>query len=30
MDDNGGWKQALARELQAAGHFIDWNKVMRG
>ena len=28
MDDNGGWKQALARELQAAGHIIDWNKVM--
>jgi predicted nucleotide-binding protein len=29
MDSNGGWKQALARELQAAGHDIDWNKVMR-
>jgi len=29
MDINGGWKQALARELEAAGHSIDWNKVMR-
>jgi len=29
MDSNGGWKQALARELEAAGHNIDWNKVMR-
>jgi len=29
MDDNGGWKQALARELQAAGHTIDWNKIMK-
>lgn len=29
MDDNGGWKQALARELDAAGYSIDWNKVMR-
>lgn len=29
MDSNGGWKQALARELEAAGHVIDWNKVMR-
>ena len=29
MDDNGGWKQALARELEAAGHSIDWNKLMR-
>ena len=28
MDQNGGWKQALARELKAAGHAIDWNKVM--
>lgn len=28
MDDNG-WKQALGRELEAAGHDIDWNKVMR-
>lgn len=28
MDAGGGWKQALARELQAAGHAIDWNKVM--
>lgn len=29
MDSNGGWKTALARELAAAGHSIDWNKVMR-
>jgi hypothetical protein len=29
MDDGGAWKQALGRELQAAGHEIDWNKVMR-
>lgn len=27
--DNSGWKQALGRELEAAGHDIDWNKVMR-
>jgi hypothetical protein len=29
MDDSGGWKQALGRELQAAGHSFDWNKLMR-
>jgi predicted nucleotide-binding protein len=29
FDDAGAWKQALARELQAAGHEIDWNAVMR-
>ncbi|AWT19713.1 TIR domain-containing protein [Klebsiella grimontii] len=29
MDDNNGWKQSLSRELEAAGHTIDWNKVMR-
>jgi len=29
MDDGGGWRQKLARELQAAGHAVDWNKVMR-
>jgi predicted nucleotide-binding protein len=29
LDDAGGWKQCLARELQAAGHTIDWNRVMR-
>lgn len=28
MDDGGGWRQKLARELNAAGHVIDWNKVM--
>lgn len=29
MDSSGGWKQKLARELEAAGHCIDWNKAMR-
>jgi predicted nucleotide-binding protein len=29
MDAGNGWRQALGRELQAAGHTIDWNKVMR-
>lgn len=28
FDSGGAWKQALARELKAAGHSIDWNKVM--
>lgn len=28
MDSGQGWKQSLARELQAAGHGIDWNRVM--
>lgn len=28
-DDAGGWKNALALELQAAGYEIDWNKVMK-
>lgn len=28
MDSSDGWKQALARELQATGHDINWNKVM--
>ena len=27
--DGNDWKQALGRELEAAGHEIDWNKVMR-
>jgi predicted nucleotide-binding protein len=26
---DGGWKQKLAKELQAAGYEIDWNKMMR-
>ena len=26
---DGNWQQALGRELQEAGHVIDWNKVMR-
>lgn len=29
MDQNGAWQQKLARELNAAGHNIDWNKVMQ-
>lgn len=29
MDTAGGWRQKLGRELQAAGHPVDWNKVMR-
>lgn len=29
FDDDGGWKQKLAVELDAAGFPIDWNKVMR-
>ncbi len=29
LDDAGGWKPKLGRELQAAGFDIDWNKVMR-
>jgi predicted nucleotide-binding protein len=29
LDDGGGWKQQLGRELQAAGFKIDWNSVMR-
>lgn len=29
MDNAGAWKQALGRELEAAGYQIDWNKVMR-
>jgi predicted nucleotide-binding protein len=30
MDANGGWKQRLGQELEAAGQAIDWNQVMRG
>ncbi|CAG0978994.1 hypothetical protein BURK2_01730 [Burkholderiales bacterium] len=29
FDAAGGWRQSLARELDAAGFEIDWNKVMR-
>ncbi|MGJ0505459.1 MAG: TIR domain-containing protein [Methylocystis sp.] len=29
FDSGGGWKQTLARELQAVGYEIDWNDVMR-
>ncbi len=29
FDANGGWKQALGRELQEVGFDIDWNIVMR-
>lgn len=28
FDTGGGWRQTLARELEAAGYQIDWNKVM--
>lgn len=28
MDAGNGWKQALGKELHAAGYQIDWNKVM--
>lgn len=28
MDGGGGWKLALAKELEAAGFTVDWNKVM--
>jgi predicted nucleotide-binding protein len=28
--DNGSWKVDLARELEAAGYLVDWNKAMRG
>lgn len=27
MGPDGGWKQALGRELVAAGYTVDWNKV---
>ena len=29
MDAGNGWKQSVGRELDAAGHDIDWNNVMR-
>jgi predicted nucleotide-binding protein len=29
FDAHGAWKSALARELEAAGHVIDWVKAMR-
>ena len=29
FDASGGWKQALGRELEAAGYSINWNEVMR-
>jgi predicted nucleotide-binding protein len=28
LDEHGAWRQNLAKELQAAGHNIDWNQVM--
>lgn len=28
-DENGGWKMALGRELEAAGFEVDWNLVHR-
>jgi predicted nucleotide-binding protein len=29
MDSGGGWKSALCRELDAAGHEIDWKKAVQ-
>jgi hypothetical protein len=29
MDSGKGWKQAVGKELEAAGYCIDWNLVMR-
>ena len=29
FDEAGAWRQIIARELQAAGYEVDWNKVMR-
>lgn len=29
MDHRGGWKWALARELQAGGHQVDWNALAK-
>jgi predicted nucleotide-binding protein len=29
LDDGGGWKQKLGKELEAVGFKVDWNKVMR-
>lgn len=29
FDDQGAWKQKLARELEAAGYSIDWAQVMK-
>lgn len=29
FDGAGAWRQVLARELEAAGHEVDWNAVMR-
>lgn len=28
LDDHGGWRTALAKELEAAGHEIDWRKAL--
>jgi predicted nucleotide-binding protein len=30
FDATGGWKMALAKELEAAGYSIDWRKVAHG
>lgn len=30
LDDGGAWKMDLAKEMDAAGYDIDFNKVMRG
>jgi hypothetical protein len=28
MDNSGGWRIELGKELRAAGYEIDWNLVM--
>lgn len=30
FDAGNGWKLALARELEAVGHSIDWNRIHTG
>ncbi|MDR3510529.1 MAG: nucleotide-binding protein [Caulobacteraceae bacterium] len=29
FDAAGAWRQSIAKELQAAGYEVDWNKIMR-
>jgi hypothetical protein len=29
FDGGGWWRQALLRELEAAGYEVDWGKAMR-
>jgi len=30
FDSSNGWKLGLARELEAAGHPVDWNRIHSG